>query len=53
MDVHPLAFLDPAYVGPVRIEVGLYDPGAPDGRVLTDTGSDRVVLPVSLNIVSP
>jgi len=53
VDVHPMAFLDAAYVGPVRIEVGLYDPGAPEGRVLTDAGSDRVVLPVSINIVSP
>lgn len=53
VDIHLLAFLDPAYVGPVRIEVGLYDPGAPDSRILTDTGSDRAVLPVSLNIISP
>jgi hypothetical protein len=51
-DVHPMVFVDPGYVGAARIEVGLYDPFVPSDRVLTDLGSDRAVLPITINIVS-
>lgn len=46
VDVHPMAFYDTEYIGAARIAVGLYDPGT--GRVLTHTGSDHVVLPVTI-----
>jgi hypothetical protein len=49
-DLHPMAFADTAYVGPARIAVGLYDPAT--GRVLTGTGEDRVVLPVTINVIA-
>jgi hypothetical protein len=48
-DPHPMAFSDTAYVGPARIAVGLYDPAT--GRVLTGTGDDRVILPITINVV--
>jgi hypothetical protein len=51
VDSHPMVFADTAYVGPARIAVGLYDPAT--GRVLTETGDDRVILPVALDIVAP
>jgi len=53
VDVHPMLFLDPDYTGAARIEVGLYDPAAPGDRVLTNTGNDHVVLPLTLRIVPP
>jgi hypothetical protein len=49
-DPHSMAFADAAYTGPAKIAVGLYDPAT--GRVLTDTGDDRVVLPVTLNVIA-
>ena len=51
VDVHPMVFLDTDYTGPARIEVGLYDPSVPGDRVSTGTGADRVVLPLTLNVV--
>jgi hypothetical protein len=50
LDLHPMAFQDTAYTGSARIEVGLWDP-ATGGRVLTDKGSDRVALPVTISVV--
>ena len=52
VDVHPMVFLDSAYTGPARIEVGLYEPNPPGNRVLASTGADHVVLPISLSIIS-
>jgi hypothetical protein len=49
VDPHSMAFGDPAYTGPTRIAVGLYDPAT--GRVLTVTGDDRVVLPITINVL--
>ncbi|MCX7680760.1 MAG: hypothetical protein N2508_02125 [Anaerolineae bacterium] len=46
VDVHPMTFYDTQYIGAARIAVGLYDPGS--GRVTTNTGSDHVVLPVTI-----
>jgi hypothetical protein len=48
-DPHPIAFADTAYVGPATIAVGLYDPAV--GRIPTDTGADRVVLPVTISVI--
>jgi hypothetical protein len=48
-DAHLMAFADTAYTGPARIAVGLYDPAT--GRVPTGTGGDRVVLPITINVV--
>ncbi len=48
-DPHPMAFLDAAYTGPAKIAVGLYDPAT--GRVLAETGSDHVILPITISIV--
>jgi hypothetical protein len=48
-DFHPLAFQDTGYTGSARIAVGLYDPST--GRVLTQGGGDRVVLPVVISVV--
>lgn len=50
VDAHPMAFYDAAYTGPAQIAVGLYDPAV--GRVMNSTGEDRVVLPVTINVVS-
>ena len=49
VDLHPLAFAEPAYTGLATIAVGLYDPAV--GRVPVDPGGDRVVLPVTVNVV--
>jgi hypothetical protein len=49
-DLHPMAFYDAGYAGPARIVVGLYDPAT--GRVPTETGSDSITLPVTVNVVS-
>ncbi len=49
-DGHLLAFSDLTYTGPATLRVGLYDPGTGD-RVLTNTGADYVVLPITLDIV--
>jgi hypothetical protein len=49
-DLHPMAFADTAYTGPARIAVGLYDPAT--GRVLTGTGEDRVILPITVNVIA-
>jgi hypothetical protein len=49
VDPHPMAFADSGYTGPATIAVGLYDPAL--GRVLTETGDDSVVLPISISIV--
>lgn len=49
VDLHPLAFTDLGYVGLARIAVGLYDPAV--GRVSTETGDDRVILPIMVSIV--
>lgn len=40
------------YTGAATIAVGLYDPGDPSTRVLTHTGDDRVVLPITINVIS-
>ncbi len=48
-DPHPMTFYDTAYVGPATVAVGLYDPAT--GRVLTETGGDYVVLPITINII--
>lgn len=52
VDPHLMAFaaehLD--YIGPATISVGLYDPAT--GRVPTETGSDYVILPVTINVLS-
>jgi hypothetical protein len=50
VDLHPMAFYDVSYTGPARIAVGLWDPTT--GRVLTSTGDDRFILPVTINVVS-
>jgi len=49
VDFHPMVFQDTAYTGLARIAVGLYDPAT--GRVLTQTGEDHVVLPVTIIVV--
>lgn len=49
VDPHTMAFSDAAYTGPARVAVGLYDPAT--GRVLTATGEDRVVLPITINVL--
>lgn len=51
VDRHPMAFRE-AYVGPARIEIGLYDPATLD-RVPTDSGADFLILPTPLNVVQP
>jgi len=51
VDVHLMTFYDTAYTGPATIAVGMYDPGDPGARVPTETGSDYVVLPVSINVI--
>jgi hypothetical protein len=38
------------YIGPATISVGLYDPAT--GRVLTETGDESAVLPITINVVS-
>ncbi len=46
VDVHPMSFYETDYIGAARIAVGLYDPAT--GRVPTSTGSDHVLLPVTI-----
>src|SRR5690606_10035732 len=48
-DRHELTFLDPAYTGPARLVVGLYDPVTIE-RVLTDAGPDHAVVPVEIEV---
>lgn len=49
IDLHAMAFQDAAYIGPARIAIGLYDSSS--GRILTETGSDYVFLPITINII--
>lgn len=49
-DPHPLTFYDTTYTGSARIAVGLYDPA--NGRVITQTGDDYVILPVTINVTT-
>ncbi len=49
LDVHEIAFLDPAYAGPAWIEVGLYDPAGGERIPLSD-GADHALLPLELII---
>jgi hypothetical protein len=44
IDEHPMTFGEP-YAGPIRIQVGLYDPVTLE-RLLTDDGLDAVSLPI-------
>lgn len=48
-DPHPMAFQDTTYTGPAKISVGLYDPTT--GRVLTETGGESVVLPITIIVI--
>ena len=48
VDLHQMTFYDTAYAGPARIAVGLYDPAT--GRVLTGTGDDQAILPITISI---
>lgn len=48
-DRHELTFLDPAYTGPARLVVGLYDPATIE-RVLTGEGPDHAVVPVEIEV---
>ncbi len=50
IDLHPMIFNGP-YAGPIHIQLGLYDPVTLQ-RVLTDSGSDAVVLPEQLVVES-
>lgn len=50
VDLHTLEFRDPNYVGQATLVIGLY---APSGeRVLTQSGADYVVLPLTIVIVA-
>lgn len=51
VDLHPMSFYDSNYTGSASITVGLYDHAT--GRVLTSAGGDHVVLPVTINVISP
>lgn len=53
-DPHSMAFKQDllGYTGPATIAVGLYDPSNPGARVQTETGGDRVVLPIAIDVVS-
>ncbi len=50
IDMHSMTFREP-YIGPIRIQVGLYDP-VTLRRLLTDEGQDAVVLPLELVVES-
>ena len=50
IDEHPMRFKEP-YAGPVRIQLGLYDP-ATGIRILTSEGDDAVLLPTMLDVAS-
>jgi len=43
-DPHPVEFLDPGYVGPVRLVAGLYDPATVQ-RLTAPNGADSLPLP--------
>ena len=49
VDLHPMVFADAGYTGLATISIGLYDPAV--GRVPVDNGDDRVVLPVTINVI--
>ncbi len=49
VDPHPMAFREPGYRGPARIEVGLYNPTTGE-RLVTDRGEDFVYLPGELEV---
>jgi hypothetical protein len=49
VDRHPMVFRE-EYVGPARIEVGLYDPVTLD-RVPTADGADHLILPTPLDVI--
>ena len=53
IDLHSMEFKAEFrdYTGIVTIAVGLYDPNDPGNRVSTDTGQDRAILPITINIV--
>lgn len=51
VDIHPMTFYDTAYTGLATIAVGMYDPGDPGARVRAETGSDYVILPITISIV--
>jgi hypothetical protein len=48
-DPHPMTFYDAGFTGPARIAVGLYDPT--NGRVPAESGSDQVILPITISVV--
>ncbi|MBN1427805.1 MAG: hypothetical protein JXB07_05420 [Anaerolineae bacterium] len=48
IDEHPMTFHEP-YTGPIRIQIGLYDP-ITGLRLLTTEGSDAVELPIILTV---
>jgi hypothetical protein len=52
VDIHPMAFADGqrGYTGPATIIVGLYNPEAPQERVVTDQGAEYATL-VLVNVV--
>ncbi|MFO7743413.1 MAG: hypothetical protein R6X31_13995 [Anaerolineae bacterium] len=54
-DTHQLSFRSEGsdYTGPATVMVGFYDPGDVTARVVTDTGQDYAVLPVTVNVRSP
>ena len=43
VDRHEMIFKDPFYVGPARVEVGMYDPATLE-RMATSSGADHVLL---------
>jgi hypothetical protein len=48
-DVHILAWVDPAYRGSAKLEVGLYDPLTSE-RLLTPEGASRLLLPSEVSV---
>ena len=55
VDTHQLTFKSgvAGSAGPANLVVGLYDPEDMGNRVMTSEGQDRVVLPVTVNVISP
>jgi len=51
VDVHQMSFRDSTYTGPAELSVGFYDQ-ATGQRVMTENGTDRIVLPVTITVVS-
>ncbi len=51
IDPHPMTFQETGYAGLAQIRVGLYDPA--QGRVLTHTGEDSVLLPITITVLAP